>query len=132
MEEGLQHVTSARRIRSRKSKQLGETALKKLHKKLSKLCILTLHLSLSLSLMNKSMQICNVHLLHLMAITRDLFFFPQLTWTSVFSDDHFVHRIRQLSCKFVQRRLLFVSSKRQKRCAQRFRNYMTIDIIFHS
>lgn len=49
MEEGLQHVTSARRIRSRKSKQLGETALKKLHKKLSKLCILTLHLSLSLS-----------------------------------------------------------------------------------
>jgi hypothetical protein len=27
---------------------------------------------------------------------------------------------------------LFVSSKRQKRCAQRFRNYMTIDIIFHS
>lgn len=130
MEEGLQHVTSARRIRSRKSKQLGETALKKLHKKLSKLCIRTLHLSLSL--MNKSMQICNVHLLHLMAITIDLFFFPQLTWTSVFSDDHFVHRIGQLSCKFVQRRLLFVSSKRQKRCAQRFRNYMTIDIIFHS
>ncbi len=50
MEEGLQHVISARRIRSRKSKQLGETALKKLHKKLSKLCIRTLHLSLSLSL----------------------------------------------------------------------------------
>jgi hypothetical protein len=60
------------------------------------------------------MQICNVHLLDLMAITTDLFFFPQHTGTSGFSDDHFVHRIEQLYFKFVQRRLLFVFEKAEK------------------